>query len=749
MIHSTRLVSLLMFIVLSLAGCKKAQPGDPVYDLAQGCYSVQSVASQQFLSRHGKDGWRFDESNVQNAEAFFLKPTGLSTYLLYDSDQGYLSTRLAHVLRDEKASMQAEWQINRLKVLEGDQVIAEHYTLLSTDHNLRLTLNHNKPVLRGTGDLMDADTTALNFVPREPSECARFPEADLNAEVSPDYYKEKDPSEPVVGYIDMHTHLGFPKAMGGLAMAGDSFHPLGIEHALPDCSYLHGTDGKADMLESQNGGAPSHATAGYPDFTYWPNNSTNTHNQTYYKWLQRAHLNGLKMLVTLVTGNPSFCQVLGTLKFGQLEGDCKSTDSVHLQTQYIYDLQDYIDAQEGGPGKGWFRIVTSPEQARQAISKNQLAVVLGTEYGTLFDCDESNENCTDDYVDQELQKLYDMGIRSIFPIHRFDNAFGGTKPAGGSSGSWMHLTSHISTSKVEHILDLINPNKLLFKPIGGHFWELEMCPAGISGTTGIQSMREFMEEDFGFIKNGIGSVPTVGTALVSALDEVFLKKLEPVPDYHEFAHGEHACNIRPLQHVGKHLINAIIDKGMILEIDHLSYNTLLDTLDVLEQRQYSGFVSSHSWIENNPSIRDRIFRLGGLMAPMKSKPSNSAKTLRQYSAEMSRYPYATGVGIGSDIQGVTGQANGDDDIRIEYPFWSFDGLVKFTEPKTGNRRFDYNTEGVAHYGLYAEWIENLRQIDSRDGDTSALDILMNSAETYLQMWERAERQAGIQRNPAP
>ena len=29
------------------------------------------------------------------------------------------------------------------------------------------------------------------------------------------------------------------------------------------------------------------------------------------------------------------------------------------------ELQDYIDAQNGGPGKGWFRIVTDPFQARR------------------------------------------------------------------------------------------------------------------------------------------------------------------------------------------------------------------------------------------------------------------------------------------------------------------------------------------------------------------------------------------------
>ena len=30
----------------------------------------------------------------------------------------------------------------------------------------------------------------------------------------------------------------------------------------------------------------------------------------------------------------------------------------------MYAMQDYIDAQFGGPGKGWYRIVTNPLEAR-------------------------------------------------------------------------------------------------------------------------------------------------------------------------------------------------------------------------------------------------------------------------------------------------------------------------------------------------------------------------------------------------
>ena len=51
-----------------------------------------------------------------------------------------------------------------------------------------------------------------------------------------------------------------------------------------------------------------------------------------------------------------------------------------------YAMERYIDALGGGTGKGWFRIVFTPEEAREEINAGNLAVVLGIETSDLFDC---------------------------------------------------------------------------------------------------------------------------------------------------------------------------------------------------------------------------------------------------------------------------------------------------------------------------------------------------------------------------
>ena len=155
-----------------------------------------------------------------------------------------------------------------------------------------------------------------------------------------------------------------------------------------------------------------------------------------------------------------------------------------------------------------------------------------------------------------------------------------------------------------------------------------------------------------------------------------------------------------------------------------------------EARGYSGVVSSHSWLAGDDSYRQRIFALGGLVVPINQSATRFGEIVSEYSHEMSAYPYTVGVGIGTDIQGMTGQTNARPEFPVDYPFTSYDGLVTFTPPKTGARAFDFMREGVAHYGLLAEWVEQIRQYDERDPD-DIMRIFMNSAEAYIEMWERA------------
>jgi len=57
--------------------------------------------------------------------------------------------------------------------------------------------------------------------------------------------------------------------------------------------------------------------------------------------------------------------------------------------------------------------------------------------------------------------------------------------------------------------------------------------------------------------------------------------------------------------------------------------------------------------------------------------------------------------------------------------------------RMGQRIFDFNRDGLAHYGLLPDMLQDLKDLGDAD-----LNTLMRSAEGYLQMWEKVERLGG-------
>ena len=124
-------------------------------------------------------------------------------------------------------------------------------------------------------------------------------------------------------------------------------------------------------------------------------------------------------------------------------------DSVRLQAEDMYALQDYIDAQYRGPGKGFFRIVTSPTEARRVVNAGKMAVVLGVEVSEVFDCGLSGDAplCDTGQIDDRLDELQGLGVSSLFPVHKFDNALGGTAFDEGATGLLVNLGNKYATGE--------------------------------------------------------------------------------------------------------------------------------------------------------------------------------------------------------------------------------------------------------------------------------------------------------------
>ena len=207
------------------------------------------------------------------------------------------------------------------------------------------------------------------------------------------------------------------------------------------------------MLENalSGGRAPTHDPVGWPTFKDWPHHDSLTHEQSYYRWLERAWRAGQRIFVNLLVENKVLCEL-----YPYKQNSCDEMDSVRLQARRIRELEDYIDAQSGGPGKGFFRIVTDPFQARRVINAGKLAVVLGIEVSEPFGCQVYNDEpqCDAARIDRELDEVYRVGVRDMEIINKFDNALGGVAGDSGATGAVVNSGNSSST---------------------GSYWQMQPC----------------------------------------------------------------------------------------------------------------------------------------------------------------------------------------------------------------------------------------------------------------------------------
>ena len=190
---------------------------------AKGCYLVRSgdtwlvaTASSYAFSADGTPA------------RFFMQPSDLATYLFYDEGGAYLVAEDGPLTRetslhsdmsllDDSYVSGAEWR------LETSETNGNRYQL----RNLR-----NDQLLSASGLTSDG-TEALPIAFEATKGCTDHPELSLDAtgEVTKTTFDDGD----LYGIVDTHSHIMSNFGFGGYLYHGTPFHPLGVEHALPDC----------------------------------------------------------------------------------------------------------------------------------------------------------------------------------------------------------------------------------------------------------------------------------------------------------------------------------------------------------------------------------------------------------------------------------------------------------------------------------------------------------------------------------
>lgn len=561
------------------------------------------------------------------------------------------------------------------------------------------------------------------------------------------------PPPPLRGWVDLHTH-----PMVNLTFSGK------LVHGAPDVGSLLPTDVHCkndvrakSIQEALSDDSPSHAgwnlfhltcgdnfrqllinkfqgsndalqtgayAKGYPDFDQWPKWNDITHQKMWVDWVRRAHTGGLRVLVALATNNKTLADALA----GSGDGP---TDDKAIADLQVDEIIAFVERH-----KDFMEVALSAADVDRIVRSGKLAVVVGIEIDNIGNFNSQpfgsmNEDDVKTVIKNEIQRLFDKKVRYIFPLHVTDNWFGGTAI----------YQNGFNTSNYRE---------------RGNFWDIE-CSLPSDDITfqyseGNDLFARILEDAAGWLKLGLdpfrqsGPGPTCGMNTQNYVAKPLGHRNAREPGWmHGFA------------------VREMMRRGMIIDIDHMSQKTADATLGIAESFNYP-VVSGHSGIrgmhgadaENSrtPTQLRRISKLNGMFG-LGSDGVHAYDWAQQYQDAVKVMGYmhpnpafATykpgAIAFGTDLNGlVKGPMPGNegrgsnDKNKVIYN-------TAFPKSQTGNKEWDYNTEGVAHYGMMWDFLMHVRHAPSNGyySEVSGAKLVDNhvfaGAEYFYQMWKLIE-----------
>jgi microsomal dipeptidase-like Zn-dependent dipeptidase len=588
---------------------------------------------------------------------------------------------------------------------------------------------------------------------------------------------------PVRGLADFHSHqfaeFGFRRAL--LTHSTDPGAGCG--------PVLSANPGSFQLAELIKDGLVSEAAEQMKRNQCYPTPTNRAGQQMDTDSLKRAWQYGLRLLVVHAVNSEFLCEAAGLLT-----GDCYDRTAIEAQLIAAQALETSIDAQSGGPGTGWYRIVRSPAEARTAIAKGQLAVVLGVEASNAFGGCAIVSGRTTAAV---APPVGTNSPQTLFRLNCSTSLLGGMIASGGTARSVALLER--------------------YRELGARHFFIVHNLGGIGG--GYALFNPLMHG----VNNPVRRAPGSPFDRVADINRVVIAARLPINAWNcRFGFDGGRCNSDGLSGTGLQLARAMAGYGSVIDIDHLSLRSkaAIGGPDGLGQQyplvsSHGGFNEISSGDKNHEgqlsaADLDRVIRYGGAVAPILLQatavseiatfpagtavaPHTCAGTteswvqayrlavsrLRSTSRALSGKPAFVGVGFGSDFNGLAGwprprfddagvvigevtldplyvggsltpdggrcypafgrQFPPNSPPRVTYPFTSPLTSVSFDRsnlPWSGRSQgYDISFDGVAHVGMIPDFVEELRVLGLTQDE---LEPLWSGAEAYIRTWEEAE-----------
>lgn len=530
------------------------------------------------------------------------------------------------------------------------------------------------------------------------------------------------------GFVDMHTHpmarWGFGEELFWGENDGDPARALGACHCFHRGYDLFGNSCGNTYREAvvNNMDISKHDTVGgaYPSFASWPRHQLEEpdpakrrysvlHQQMWHEWIKRAKDGGLRVMVALAVNNHCLADAAET---------AGPNDDLRSMNTQIQKLKEFV-----GRHTDFMEIAYSPGDLRRIVGQNKLAVVIGTEMDNIGNFYSPADpkggafqpNPSESEISREIDRLYSLGVRYIFPIHVTNNVFGGTAlyEDGFNVANKYNTGSAFSPQVVD------------------------------SASSGISFKLKAPYQAIDFF--GRLAMSFTGTIIPG---HIMPNNRANYPEYPDPGPGKGHKNSQGLTLKGQFAIGYMMKKAMMIDIDHMSEQSALETLFIataIRSPQYpinsghNGFRSNGGNTENSRTDvqLNAILHSGGMMGV--GHGGEASAFLSNYRFGLQRMNNRQ-LAIGTDVNGLFPLPGPPvPSARIAYD-------ASLSKCRTGSKEWDYNTEGFAHYGLFPDFIRSLEKAGMTKAEK---DAFFSSAEYFAQMWEKCLLSAAGTQPPPP
>jgi microsomal dipeptidase-like Zn-dependent dipeptidase len=532
---------------------------------------------------------------------------------------------------------------------------------------------------------------------------------------------------PLYGFVDMHTHPVTQLAFGEQLFYGDNDGDPNV--ALGNCGCIHnfvappfdGSCGQqnmyrnkmVDQVDEEYLHSVHNKVRGFPDFKEWPKYNSLLHQQMWIDWIRRARDGGLRVMVALAVNSHAMADAAETN--GANDDYASTNKQINAMKALFSRHADFAE------------IAYSPEDMRRIVSGGRLAVVLGIEVDNIGNfytpADPKgasyNPSPTDAQVKAEIDRLFNMGVRYIFPIHLTNNIFGGT-------------ALYIDKFNIANKYNTGSP----------------FSAETVNSNTGIefklQSPFTAIRQEFAAGLAMFVTGPVLPANIMPDNPNNYPMYI-PLPPP-----GQGNRNSLGLSPRGEMAIRYMMQKGMMIDIDHMSEKSADAVINIALINNYpvnsghNGFRGmsgpNRSTNENgrtNDQVQ-KIYQLGGIMGIGHGGHSTNFVQCYRYGLSVSG---GQPIGIGTDVNGLyplpappMQMPNG--------PFLPNEGIAygpNLTQCVTGAKVWNYNSDGMAHYGLFPDFIESCKKVGMSAAEQNAF---FSSAERFATMWEKCNVSKG-------